>query len=146
MLSVRTLHRRACRVLPQVIQTCGTLPEALPQSTLAALLFPLRRRSRGAVLFRIAESTVAEMIADPVAYLAQATQARESLGRHRPPFAYRPWRATRLPGAWVSALAGPCAGPQEPVQAWFTAKTDGKALLLLIPERRLAAYFWDDLR
>lgn len=95
-------------------------------------------------MFRIAESTVAAMTADPVSYLAHATQARESLGRHRPPFAYRPWRATRLPGAWVSALVGPRAGPQEPVQAWFTAKTDGKALLLLIPATRLAVYLWND--
>lgn len=144
MLNPCTLHRRAARVLPQAIQTCGTLHEALPQSTLAALLFPLRRRSSGAILFRLAESTVAAMTDDPMRYLAHATEARQRLGRHRPRFLYRPWRRALLPGAWALALAGQTGGMAAAVEAWFTAKTDGKALLVLVPETRLAAYLWND--
>lgn len=144
MLSPGTLHRRAVRVLPQAIQTCGTLHEALPQCTLAALLFPLRRRSSGAILFRIAESTVAAMAGDPTRYLAHATEARQCLSRHRPRFLYRPWRMATLPGTWVSVLAGQAGDMAGAVEAWFTTKTDGKALLVLLPERRLAAYLWND--
>lgn len=145
MINAQTLHRRAVRVLPEVIQTSGVLLEETEQSAISALLFPLRRRSSGAVLFRIAPETLFGMGDQPLLYLKEATRAREGLGRQRMPFAYREWRRTRIPGHWLPAAAQRLLPPtSERVPACFTTKTDGKALVVVVPQAGLAAYLWND--
>lgn len=149
MVNAQTLHRRAVRVLPEVIKTSGVLLETAEQNELAALLFPLRRRSSGAVLFRISMEMAEAMGNEPLAYLKEATRAREGLGRGRAPFVYREWRRAWIPAHWVSAISLDHA-EQSPrsssgsVQAFFTAKNDGKALLVVILDKRMAAYVWRD--
>lgn len=149
MVSAQTLHRRAVRVLPEVIKTSGVLLETAEQNELAALLFPLRRRSSGAVLFRISTEMAEAMGNEPLVYLKEATRAREGLGRGCAPFVYRQWRRAWIPARWVSTISLEHAeeSPRSisgSVQACFTTKTDGKALLMVIPDKRMAAYVWRD--
>jgi hypothetical protein len=149
MVNVQTLHRRAARVLPEVIKTSGVLLEAAGENELAAMLFPLRRKSSGAVLFRISTEMAEAMGNEPLVYLKEATRAREGLGRRRSPFMYREWRRAWIPARWIPTIS---RNPAEEashliggsVQAYFTTKTDGKALLVVIPDNRIAAYVWRD--
>lgn len=145
MVNVQTLHRRAARVLPEVIKTSGVLLEDDRESRLTALLFPLRRKSSGAVLFRLSAETLEAMESEPLVYLKEATRAREGLGRRDDPFVYREWRVVSIPASWVAIALRSCAGWLAPsVRAYFTAKTDGKAVVVVVPEARLAAYVWCD--
>lgn len=149
MVNVQTLHRRAARVLPEVIGTSGVLLENAEQNQLAAMLFPLRRKSTGAVLFRISTETTMAMGGRPLAYLKEAMRAREGLGRRCAPFAYREWRSARIPAHWVSTMAPDAVeeasdSSDGSLQVFFTVKTDGKALLVLLPGARLVAYVWRD--
>ena len=145
MVNVQTLHRRAARVLPEVIKTSGVLLEDAGQNELAAMLFPLRRKSTGAVLFRISAETIDAMGDRPLAYLKEAMRAREGLGRRREPFVYREWRVAIIPEGWVSRIfqLRSCSSTQS-VEVFFTTKTDGKAWVVVAPNRRLAAYRWCD--
>lgn len=145
MVTANALHKRAARVLPEVIQTSGVLLPDNGESGIAALLFPLRRKSSGSLAFRISAQSLAELSIDPDGYLMQATHARVGMGRHAKPFAYRAWRKAVLPFDWVDREK---KYPREEywpiVEIYFTTKTDGKALLVLIPEERLLVYVWDD--
>ncbi|WP_368562070.1 hypothetical protein [Pseudoxanthomonas sp. UTMC 1351] len=144
MLDLFTLHRRAIKVLPPAIQTSEVVAEDDPRS-LSKLLFPLRRRSSGAVVYRLTEEAVSAMANDPLVYLKDAVQAREGLSRRCAPFAYRDWRKAWLPAGWASAWMPKVAAPiPGAVEAYFTAKTDGKALLVVVPTQRLAFYIWCD--
>ncbi len=144
MLNVEAVHKRASRVLPGVLATSGVLLEDESPQGLAALLFPLRRKSAGSLMFHLSSATRDAMAQEPLRYLVEATQARQGLGRRQTPFGYRAWRGVSIPGALF-----PChessnnAGPRS-WQGYFTTKTDDKALLLVIPDARLAVYFWDD--
>ncbi|MDR6842307.1 hypothetical protein [Pseudoxanthomonas sacheonensis] len=145
MVNVQTLHRRAARVLPEVIKTSGVLLEDAGQNELTAMLFPLRRKSTGAVLFRLSVEMINEMASDPLAYLREATQAREGLGRRCDPFVYREWRVAHIPGSWLAMVCQSCTEPRAAsVWAYFTTKTDGKALVVVIPFECVAAYVWCD--
>jgi hypothetical protein len=143
MLDQFTLHRRAAKVLPPAIRTSGVVADDDP-CELSKLLFPLRRKSQGALVYRLTAESVAAMSEDPLVYLKDAVQAREGPSRRRAPFAYREWRKTTLPGFWTS-LWVPHAIPvnvDETVNAYFTTKTDRKALLVVIPAQRVAFYIW----
>lgn len=149
MVNAQTLHRRAVRVLPEIIKTSGMLLETAEHGELAAMLFPLRRRSSGAVLFRISSEMAEAMGSEPLAYLKEATRAREGLGRRGAPFVYREWRGAWIPAHWISTISRdraeqPFRSVGESVQAYFTTETDGKALLVVIPDERMAAYVWRD--
>jgi len=145
MVNVQTLHRRAARVLPEAIKTSGVLLEDAGQNELAAMLFPLRRKSTGAVLFRISVETIDAMGDRPLAYLKEAMRAREGLGRRREPFVYREWRVARVPECWVSRISQIQSRlSTQFVDVFFTTKTDGKAWVVVAPNRRLAAYLWCD--
>jgi hypothetical protein len=147
MVNAQTLHRRAVRVLPEVIKTSGVLLEQAGQNELAAMLFPLRRRSNGAVLFRISAEMAEAMGNEPLIYLKEATRARQGLGRGRAPFVYREWRSARIPACWISTMLAGHAQSHSiagSAQVYFTTKTDGKALLAVIPDKRIAAYVWRD--
>ena len=143
MLDLPTLHRRASKVLPGVIQTSGVVPAARDPYALAALLFPLRRKSSGLLCFQLSAITLQAMAADPLAYLEQATQARQGLGRRQAPFTYRRWRMALIPGMAISNVFDEMSGIDS-CAVYFTSKSDGKALLLVIPELRLAVYLWND--
>lgn len=149
MVNAQTLHRRAARVLPEVIKTSGVLLETVEHSELAAMLFPLRRRSSGAVLFRISTEMAEAMGNEPLVYLKEAMRAREGLGRGCAPFVYKEWRRAWIPAHWISAIARnsgeePLHSTDGSVQTCFTTRTDDKALLVVIPDRRIAAYVWRD--
>jgi hypothetical protein len=145
MVDARTLHRRAVRVLPEVLGTSGVLLADSRQTQLAGLLFPLRRSSSGAVMFRISVETAKAIAAAPLDYLKGATRAREGLGRSSDPFVYRGWRMARLPGGWLPVF--PEIGEQAS-EAWtevcFTTRTDDKGLVVVLASRRLAVYVWRD--
>jgi hypothetical protein len=130
MLNADAVHKRACRVLPEVIATSGVLLEDESPSGLAALLFPLRRSSSGAVAFRLSIETVDALQVDPWNFLDAALEAREGLSRRGPRYAYRPWRSVRMPN------------PGE--AAYFTSRVDGRGSIVVIPSERLAVYLWRD--
>lgn len=141
MVNAQTLHRRAARVLPAVIGTSGVIPEPTREEDLAALLFPLRRKSSGTVMFRLSYETRQAMGDKPLAYLRNATRAREGLGRSRPPFAYGPWKSASIP------LPGPgqmASGAVAPLRVFFTRKTDGKAWMVVVPAEGWLLYAWHD--
>lgn len=121
MLDHFTLHRRAAKVLPPAIRTSGVVADDDP-CALAKLLFPLRRKSSGALVYRLTEEAVAAMADDPLAYLKDAVQAREGLSRRGTPFAYREWRKAVLPAAWASLWVPQIARKDidETVHAYFT--------------------------
>ncbi len=144
MLNAEAVHKRACRVLPEVLATSGVLLEDASPSGLAALLFPLRRKSAGSLMFHLSSATMDAMAQDPLRYLAAATRARQGLGRRQAPFGYRTWRSVAIPGTLLPCdESGHIASP-ESLQGYFTTRTDDKALLLVIPDARLAMYFWED--
>jgi hypothetical protein len=145
MVNAQTLHRRAVRVLPEVIKTSGVLLETAEQSELAAMLFPFRRRSSGAVLFRLSEEMLAAMGDDPLAFLGAATRARDGIGPRKQPFVYSQWRVARLPGNWTSMGASRAdALHAKPLRAYFANRMDGKASLVVIPDERIVSYVWRD--
>ena len=145
MVNVQTLHRRAARVLPEVIKTSGVLLEDAGQNELAAMLFPLRRKSTGAVLFRLSDETLKAMERRSLVYLREATRAREGRGRRSDPFMYREWRAAHIPGSWLAMMLGSNLDRRIPsVRVYFTTKTDGKAIVVVVPDARVAAYVWRD--
>ena len=101
MLDLATLHRRASKVLPEVIQTSGVVAADKDPHALAALLFPLRRKSGGSLRFQLSAATLKAMATVPLAYLENATHARQGLGRRQAPSPYRPWRKALAPGRAV---------------------------------------------
>ncbi len=128
MLDVETVHRRASRVLPEVVRTSGVLVEDASECGLAALLLPLRRKPSGVVAFLLSEATMRDLQGDALAFLRSATRARAALGRFAKPFDYRPWRALGL----------------ECGAAYFTSRRDGRAWIVLLPAECLAIYGWRD--
>ncbi|HEY5971581.1 MAG TPA: hypothetical protein VIT22_06340 [Pseudoxanthomonas sp.] len=130
MLDVNTVHKRARRVLPEVLATSGVLLEDESPCGLAALLFPLRRRSSGAVAFRLSGVAIDALKSDPMRMLRDALQARDGLGRHTSPFTYRPWRTVQVPDTGEAV--------------YFTASDNGIASIVVIPAERLAVYLWND--
>ena len=130
MLNAQAVHKRACRVLPEVLTTSGVVLEDESPSGLAALLFPLRRRSSGSVAFHLSNDAVAALQADPSGFLNAALEAREGLSRRGSRSAYRPWRSVRMPDAAEAA--------------YFTSRVDGRASLVVIASERLAVYLWRD--
>ncbi|MEL1264988.1 hypothetical protein [Pseudoxanthomonas putridarboris] len=128
MLDVATLHRRACRVLPEKIQTCGVLAGAMDEPRLAVLLLPLARRRQGGIAYRLAAATLAALAADPLAYLQDAYRAREGLGRRIAPLLYGAWRQVGHGG----------------MACFHTVSRDGRASLALLPARKRAVYAWND--
>ena len=143
MLDLATLHRRASKVLPEVIQTSGVVAADKDPHALAALLFPLRRKSSGSLRFQLSAATLKAMATEPLAYLENATRARQGLGRRQAPFTYRPWRRALVPGMAVPHARNGKEGTGSCV-VYFTSKSDGKALLMVIPELRMAVYLWND--
>ena len=145
MVTAGALHKRATRVLPEVIQTSGVLLPDNGESELTALLFPLRRKSSGSLVFQVSARSVTELSGNPVAYLTQAMCAREGIGRHAKPFTYRPWRKAALPFWGMDEEKRHRREEHAPnVDIYFTTKTDDKALLVLIPAERLLVYVWSD--
>ncbi len=128
MLDVETVHRRASRVLPEVVRTSGVRIGDPSERGLAALLLPLRRKPSGVVAFTLSEATMRDLQGDALGFLRSATRARAALGRFAEPFDYRPWRALEL----------------ECGQAYFTAQRDDRAWIVLLPAERLAVYGWRD--
>jgi hypothetical protein len=145
MVNVQTVHRRAARVLPEVIKTSGVLLETTEQSELAAMLFPFRRRSSGTVLFRLSQDVLVALRNDPLAFLSAATRARDGIGVRGEPFVYREWRIAHIPGSWLAATAHcPHRTGKQALLAYFTTRTDGKASVVVIPDERIVAYAWRD--
>ena len=134
MVNVQTLHRRAARVLPEVIKTSGVLLGDTAEHELTALLFPLRRKSSGALMFRLSAETIEAMGDQPLVYLKEAMRARDGIGRRTMPFVYKEWREARIEDL----------SRGEGLRFFFAVKTDGKALLILVPAERVAIYLWRD--
>ncbi|MEO6104455.1 MAG: hypothetical protein ABIP44_12590 [Pseudoxanthomonas sp.] len=130
MLNADAIHRRACRVLPEVLATSGVLLEDESQQGLAALLFPLRRRSSGAVAFDLSARVAKALQEDPARVLREALQARSGLFRHVSPCTYRSWREVRM------------ADIDDVV--YFTTSHNGRAFIVVIPVERLVIYLWND--
>ncbi len=144
MLTMEYLHRRAARVLPEVVQTSGILLEPEGPNELAALLFPLRRPAAGMLWFRLSRATMTALESEPTALLQHACRARQGLGRRMPPFEYRRWRQADIPAGWVDALAGRLKSRAGRLRVYFTTRLDGRAWLAILPELRLALYLWRD--
>ena len=128
MLNAQLVHRRARRVLPEVIQTSGVALQDEAPASLAALLFPFRRPASGTVAFRLCEASARELRTDPAAFLRDALVAREGLGRFGRPAQYKHWRR-------VGAKVG---------EAWFTARVDGRGVIVVVPDEALVLYLWRD--
>ena len=144
MASAYRLHHRAARVLPEVIKTSGVLIEENGQRELAAMLFALRRKSNGAMLYRLSPATVEAMAHSPLEYLAGATRSRQSFPCQEP-LEYHPWRAARIPKRWIQRAWQDCAGSAcASVLACFTTSKHNNAVVIVVPEARLVAYLWRD--
>ncbi|MEO6517620.1 MAG: hypothetical protein ABIO17_01310 [Pseudoxanthomonas sp.] len=130
MLTADAVHRRACRVLPEVLATSGVLLEDQSQYGLAALLFPLRRKSSGSLAFHLSAQTLDALQCDPMRVLHTAQQARHGLCRHATPLRYRPWRTVRV--------------AETTLPVYVTSSENGSASIVLIPSERMAIYFWND--
>ncbi len=130
MLTADAVHRRACRVLPEVLATSGVLLGDASQSGLAALRFPLRRKSSGSLAFQLSTQTLDALHLEPMRVLHEALQARQGLGRLATPLRYQPWRTVRI------------AGTASPV--YCTISECGNASLVVIPSQGLAIYLWND--
>ena len=153
MIDLQTLHRRAARVLPEVLQTSGVLVETRSHAELVALLLPLRRKRSGVVGFRLRAGTAEAMARTPLKCLQQATQGRGAPGHIG--CGYHPWRLAMVPRQWLHVLGAACdvgdplphpdndATPQA-VEVCFTTRTDQRALLVVIASARLALYAWRD--
>ncbi|WAC64527.1 hypothetical protein OVA13_07160 [Pseudoxanthomonas sp. SL93] len=128
MLDVATLHRRARRVLPDKIQTRGVVIDAVDEKRLAALLLPLGRCRRGAILFELSSATLSALATRSLAFLQDALTAREGLARQAAPLAYHAWQAVS----------------QGAFEGFRTTSRDGRASLWLAPCAGLAMYAWDD--
>jgi hypothetical protein len=128
MLTAQAIHKRACRVLPQVFSTCGIALNDDSEAGLAALLFPLRRPSNGAVAFRLSETNARQLRTDPQGFLQDALVAREGLGRFGLPARYRQWRRVMLPCGDV----------------WFTTRVDGCGVIVVVPDEARVVYLWRD--
>lgn len=145
MVTAHALHKRATRVLPEVIQTSGVLLPDDGECGIAALLFPLRRKSSGSLVFRLSAQSAVELSGNPVAYLKHATRAREGMGKHAKPCSYRSWRKVLIPMSWRDGeQQKSCEAHAPSIGVYFTTKTDGKAWLVLIPEDRILLYVWHD--
>ncbi len=130
MLNAQRVHKRARRVLPEALATSGVLLSDESPQSLSALLFPLRRKSSGALAFRLCAETAKALTTDPLRFLSEALEARQGLGRHSPPLEYIPWRAAK-----ISDAGG---------EVYFTRSNDGRASIFVVPAERLAVYLWCD--
>ncbi len=130
MLNAQRVHKRASRVLPEVLATSGVLLSDQSPQGLTALLFPLRRKSNGALAFRLCAETANALAADPLRFLSEALQARQGLSRHGAPLEYKPWRAVKLPG--------------DMGEVYFTCSHDGSSSILIVPTEQVAVYLWRD--
>jgi hypothetical protein len=130
VLNAQRVHKRARRVLPEALATSGVLLSDESPQSLSALLFPLRRKSSGALAFRLCAETAKALAADPLGFLSEALEARQGLSRHCAPMEYKPWRAVKLPG--------------DMGEIYFTSSHDGGASILIVPAERLAVYLWRD--
>lgn len=128
MLDLDFLHRRACRVLPDKIDTDAVLLDGADDTQLAALLLPLSHRRQGCLVFRLSATTLRPLASRAVLYLQDACRAREGLGRRTRPLTY---------GAWRQEDAGPAS-------RFRTYSVDGRAGLCLLPVAAAAIYVWDD--
>ncbi|MFT3755911.1 MAG: hypothetical protein QM769_08185 [Pseudoxanthomonas sp.] len=128
MLNAHAVHKRARRVLPEVLATSGVVLEEESEAGLAALLFPLRRPSSGAISFRLCRDSAQALRADPMVFLRTARVARASLDVGGAPAQYRQWRQVMLP-----------FGP-----VYFTARHDGRGLIVIEPEEGRVVYLWQD--
>jgi len=138
MANASLLHRRAARLLPEVIKTSGIVLDDEGQRQLASMLFSMRRRSSGTVAFRISGQTIAAMGDDPLSYLRKARWARAGRDGCGNPVGYRPWHYAVLP---VREALGD-APASMPV--FFSSKDDGKGWVIVVPAERLAIYAWCD--
>jgi hypothetical protein len=128
MLDLATLHRRACRVLPDKIDTDAVLLDAADDRQLAALLLPFSHRRRGCLVFRLSATTLRSLASRAALYLQDACRAREGLGRRTRPLTY---------AAWTQEGPGPAS-------RFRTYSVDGRADLCLLPAAASAVYVWDD--
>jgi len=128
MLDLATLHRRACRVLPDKIETDAVLLDDTDDRQLAALLLPLSHRQRGCLVFRLSSWTLRALTSRAALHLQDACQAREGLGRRTRPLTY---------AAWTQEGTGPAL-------RFHTYSEDGHAGLCLLPAAASAVYVWDD--
>jgi len=132
------LHRRAARILPEVIKTSGIVLDDDGQRQLASMLFSMRRRSSGSMAFRISGRTIAAMGDDPLSYLRKARWARAGLEGCIDPVGYRPWHSASLP------VREPTVGTAASMPVFFSSKDDGKGWVIVVPAERLAIYAWCD--
>lgn len=128
MLDVDSLHRRACRVLPDKIGTDAVLLDGADDRRLAALLLPLSHRRQGSLVFRLSSTTLRSLASRAAQYLQDACRAREGLGRRARPLTY---------AAWKQEGTGPAS-------RFRTCSMDGRAGLCLLPAAASVVYVWDD--
>lgn len=138
MANASLLHRRAARILPEVIKTSGIVLDDDGQRDLASMLFAMRRRPSGSVVFRLSEQTVKAMGDEPLAYLCQGRHSRAGLVLQNDPVAYRSWHSALLPTQVTPGKATPA------MPVFFTSKADGNGWVIVVPAERLAIYAWCD--
>ncbi|WP_157062680.1 hypothetical protein [Pseudoxanthomonas dokdonensis] len=140
------LHRRAARVLPEVVLTSGILLPDGDNSTPLRWLMPVRRPRRGWIGFHLAASTVSTLRNAPDALLERACQARAGLARDALPIRYRGWRGARLSELLLDDAAMQAALPVRSFDeaVYFSLSADRRALLALLPMTAVAVYRWRD--
>lgn len=147
------IHRRAQRVLPAGIQTCGLLGFGLApgQAESTVLGSAFGRETRGVVVLRLSGTTALAVQRHGPAFFEQSDVARAGL-QHAPPARYGRWRRVALAGAdGLPAAGDPPAGRVMVDQAsagcrtgYFAIAQDERGWLLVLPVERLVMYGWRD--
>ncbi|MBN6112532.1 hypothetical protein [Xanthomonas bonasiae] len=129
------LHRRVQALLPDALDTRGlhrgNAGASLARSAQAALVTAADRG--GALWLRLSERSRDALVAQGLAFLAAAQQARAALPGEAEPWRYCAWRALRRDSAWAQASHGP---------GFVTWEAQGRARLLVLPAQAALLCRW----
>jgi hypothetical protein len=145
------IHRRAQRLLPAGIQTCGLLNFGVAPGQVERVLLgsAFRCDAQGVVVLRLAAATALAIQRQGLAFFEQSSIARAALPQ-RLPTHYGQWWPVLLDEAGLAAGAGGAAdalaagGHALTAQraGYFAVAQDQRGWLTVLPVERLVIYGW----
>jgi hypothetical protein len=147
------IHRRAQRVLPAGIETCGLLNFGMSPGQVEGVLLgsAFRCEAQGMVVLRLSGATALAIQRQGLAFFEQSDVARAGLPQQLPTH-YGQWRPMALNEAGLAA--GLCAAADEVAgggqatgaqrAGYFAVVQDQRGWLAVLPVERLVIYGWWD--